>query len=344
MQFAQLGESGIKVSKICLGTMTFGEQNTEAESHQQLDLATDAGVNFIDAAEMYPIPPRGDTQGLTERYIGSWLKRSKKRDELVIATTVSGPGEFMKHLRGGPQLNKDHVVSALDGSLKRLGIDTIDLYQVHWPARQCNFFGPLGYEAQESSSTPIEETLETLAGFVSQGKIRHIGISNETPWGVAQYLALAARKNWPRIVSIQNPYSLLNRSFEVGLAEFSHRERLGLLAYSPLGFGMLSGKYLKKATPPGARLTLYPHYARYSNPQAQTATERYVGLAKTIGMKPAQLAIAFVCSRAFTTSTIVGATNLAQLRENLASVDLRLSPELIEAIEAIHRNQPNPSP
>jgi aryl-alcohol dehydrogenase-like predicted oxidoreductase len=343
MRFSPLGKT-LKVSKLCLGTMTFGEQNTEAEAHRQIDVAVDAGINLIDTAEMYPVPPRKETQGLSERFIGSWLKRSSRRNEIILASKASGPGGSMKYLRGGPNLGKEHLAQALDSSLKRLGVETIDLYQIHWPARSCNVFGRLGYEPKEEITTPIAETLETLAGFVSEGKIRCVGVSNETPWGVAQYVALAERHGWPEIVSIQNPFSLLNRSFEIGLAEFSHRNRIGLLAYSPLGFGVLSGKYLNKANPPGARLTLHPHYDRYSNPQSQTATERYVGLAKAAGIKPAQLALAFVNSRPFTASTIIGATNLVQLRENIAAATVELSKDLLEAVEAIHRSQPNPSP
>jgi len=344
MKFSILGDSGLKVSTLCLGTMTFGEQNTEAEAHRQLDVAFEAGINFIDTAEMYPVPSREETQGLTEQYIGNWLKHSNKRNELVIATKVSGPDDKLPYIRGGPQLTQYHLVRALDASLKRLNCEVIDLYQIHWPSRPSNRFGALGYEAAGDSGTPIEETLETLARFVEKGKVRHIGVSNETPWGVAQYLRLAEKHGFPKIVSIQNPYSLLNRSFEVGLAEFAHRDRIGLLAYSPLAYGVLTGKYLANHQPPGARLTLYPRFDRYSNPQAQMATERYVGLAKATGMKPSQLAVAFVTSRPFTASTIISATNLSQLKENIDSIRLALPTELIDAIDAVHRSQPNPSP
>lgn len=344
MKFSNLGYTDLKVSKICLGTMTFGEQNTEAEAHRQLDVALGAGINFIDTAEMYPVPPREETQGLTEQYLGNWLKHNNRRNELIIATKVSGPSDNMSYLRGGPDLSREHLEQALNGSLERLGTDVIDLYQVHWPSRGCNYFGKLGYEQSNQSGIAIEETLETLARFVEQGKVRYIGVSNETPWGIAQYLKLAEDKGFPRIVSIQNPYSLLNRSYEVGLAEYSDRENIGLLAYSPLGFGVLSGKYLHNSEPPGARLTLFPKFDRYSNPQAQTAAERYVGLAKAAGLKPTQLALSFISSRFFVNSTIIGATNLSQLKENIDSINLVLPEELIDAIEAIHRSQPNPSP
>lgn len=344
MKYSILGDTTLKVSKLCLGTMTFGEQNTEAEAHRQLNVAVEAGINFIDVAEMYPVPPRAETQGLTEQYVGSWLKHSNKRKDLVIATKVSGPSDNMGYLRGGPQLSKDHLVRALDASLQRLNVDVIDLYQIHWPSRPCNYFGKLDYTPGTHSGTPIEETLETLARFVEAGKVRYIGVSNETPWGVAQYLKLAEKLGFPRIVSIQNPYSLLNRSFEIGLAEFTHQHQIGLLAYSPLGFGVLTGKYLANQQPPGARLTLFPRFDRYSNPQAQIAAERYISLAKATGLKPAQLALSFVTNRFFTTSTIIGATNLSQLKENIDSIKLSLSPELVDAIDAIHRSQPNPGP
>ena len=345
MIYSNLGHTDLEVSRICLGTMTFGEQNTEAEAHAQLDRAVAAGINFIDTAEMYPVPPRAETQGLTESYIGSWLARRGRRDELVIASKVAGPAEWLGYLRGGPQLVRSHMERALDASLERLQTDYLDLYQIHWPARSTNFFGSLGYTHQlEEQATPIEETLEVLADFVEQGKVRHVGVSNETPWGVMRYLALADRHGWPRIVSIQNPYSLLNRSFEVGLAEIAHREATGLLAYSPLGFGVLSGKYAGGRKPAGARLTLFERFSRYSNPEGIAATEAYVELAREHGLSPAQLALAWVNTRPFVTSNIIGATTLQQLDEDIASIEVQLSDELTEAIEAIHRRYSNPCP
>jgi aryl-alcohol dehydrogenase-like predicted oxidoreductase len=345
METTRLGDTDLRVSRLCLGTMTFGEQNTEAEAHQQLDLAVDRGINFIDTAELYPVPPRAQTQGRTEAYLGSWLARRGARERLVIATKVTGPAEWMGHLRGGPRLNRSHIRRALDDSLRRLRTDYVDLYQVHWPERNTNYFGKLGYEpAAEPDAVPIEETLEALTGLVEQGKVRHIGISNESPWGALRYLSLARERGWPRIVSVQNPYSLLNRTFEIGLAEIAHRERLGLLAYSPLGFGVLSGKYLGGSRPPGARLTLFERFSRYSSPQGVRATQRYVALAREHGLHPAQMALAFVNARPFVTATLIGATTPAQLEENIASLEPGLSDEVLAAIEVIHQACPNPCP
>ena len=345
MQYRKLGHTDIDVSLICLGTMTFGEQNTERDAHEQLDRAMAAGVNFIDTAELYPVPPRGETQGLTEAYIGSWLSQRGKRDDLVIATKVAGPTDWCPHIRGGTSHpDAKNIEIALNDSLRRLHTDYIDLYQVHWPDRSANFFGKLGYEYDASPALPIEDTLEALARQVEAGKIRYIGISNETPWGAMRYLQLAEARGWPRIVSIQNPYSLLNRSFEIGLAEISQREDVGLLAYSPLGFGVLSGKYLSGARPAGARLTLFERFNRYSNPQGVRATAAYVELARKHGLDPARMALAYVNSRPFVTANIIGATRMEQLESNLASVDLTLSEEVLEAIEAIHQDHPNPCP
>ena len=346
MEYRTLGDTGLRVSQICLGTMTFGEQNSEAEAHDQLDLAVERGVNFIDTAELYPVPPRGETQGLTEQYIGSWLKRRGRRDEVVIATKVCGPTDWVPHIRDGQaRLDRRNIATALEGSLRRLGTDYVDLYQVYWPERKTNYFGRLGYEHQEEESvTPIEETLEVLGDLVREGKVRAIGISNETAWGTMRYLAAAERSGLPRIVSIQNPYSLLNRTFEIGLAEIAIRERVGLLAYSPLGFGVLSGKYLEGRRPAGARLTRWERFDRYSNPQGVAATRQYVELARRHALDPAQMALAFVNSRPFLTSNIVGATTLEQLESNLASTELELKEDLLEEIEAIHTRHPNPCP
>jgi aryl-alcohol dehydrogenase-like predicted oxidoreductase len=345
MQYRQLGRTGVDVSVICLGTMTFGEQNTESEAHEQLDYALAQGINFIDTAEMYPVPPRAETQGRTEAYIGSWLARRGDRDKLVLATKVAGPADWLDYLRDGPQLTRTHLEQALHASLERLRTDYIDLYQIHWPARSTNFFGQLGYEHKpDEQATPIEETLAVLGEFVRHGKIRFVGLSNETPWGVMEHLRLAERLDLPRVVSVQNPYNLLNRSFEVGLAEIAHREDVGLLAYSPLAFGMLSGKYAGGARPAGARLTLFERFSRYSNPQGEAATQRYVDLAREHGLRPTQMALAYVNSRAFVTSNIIGATGMEQLREDIASAGLSLSDEMLEQIEAIHVEQPNPCP
>ena len=344
MRKRKLGHSGIEVSQICLGTMTWGEQNTEAQAHEQLDYAVEAGVNFIDAAEMYPVPPKAETQGRTEEYLGSWLARRGRRDDLVIATKVIGPGEF-PWIRGGPRLDRASVLAACDTSLKRLRTDTIDLYQVHWPARSTNYFGQLGFRATyDRAATPIAETFEALQELVRQGKVRHIGISNETPWGVAEYFRLADAAGQPRPVAIQNPYNLLNRSFEVGLAEFSHRDKLGLLAYSPLAFGLLSGKYLDGARPADGRLTLFARFTRYNGEHADRAAGEYVALARQHGLDPAQMALAFVNSRPFVTANIIGATTMEQLRSNLASVQLKLGEEVLQGIEAIHKRYTIPCP
>ncbi|ALM54791.1 NADP(H)-dependent aldo-keto reductase [Halomonas huangheensis] len=343
MQTRPLGQTGMEVSRLCLGTMTFGEQNTESEAHEQLDRAVAFGINFIDTAEMYPVPPTADTQGRTEQYIGSWLKQRGVRDDVILATKIAGPG--MAHIRDGSRLTREHIHAAIDTSLKRLQTDYVDLYQLHWPDRQTNFFGRLGYTwSQDEDATLLEESLSALKELVDAGKVRAIGLSNETPWGVMHSLQLAERLGIPRVASVQNPYSLLNRSYEIGLAEIAQREGVGLLAYSPLAFGVLSGKYLDGARPPKARLTLYERFQRYNTPLAERATRAYVELARDHGLDPAQMALAWVNSRPFLTSNIIGATTMEQLESNLASEALTLSDEVLEAIDAIHTEIPNPSP
>lgn len=345
MEYRQLGRSDLQVSALCLGSMTWGEQNSEAEGFAQIDRAKACGINFLDTAEMYPVPPRRDTYGATERIIGNYFKARGDRADWVLASKVAGPGNGIDYIRGGQlKHNRQHIVAALDDSLKRLQTDWIDLYQLHWPERSTNFFGQLGYRHQEQDFTPLQETLEVLGEQVKAGKIRHIGLSNETAWGTMKYLQLADRLGLPRAVSIQNPYNLLNRSFEVGLAEVAIREQCGLLAYSPLAFGMLSGKYENGARPANARITLFSRFARYTNPQAIAACSRYVTLAREHGLDPAQMALAFVTRQPFVTSNIIGATSLEQLESNLGSLSLELSDELLDAIEAIHREQPNPAP
>jgi aryl-alcohol dehydrogenase-like predicted oxidoreductase len=346
MKYRLLGNSGIKVSQICLGTMTWGNQNSQSEAFEQLGYALDQGVNFVDTAELYAIPPEPSTYGATETIIGNWLKQTGKRSEIVLASKVCGPTAWCPHIRKGEaRLDRENIFSAVEGSLKRLQTDYLDLYQVHWPERKTNYFGKLGYEESGGGhTTPIEETLAALGELVQQGKVRHIGISNETPWGVMQYLNSAKEQQLPRILSIQNPYNLLNRSFEVGLAEISHREKVGLLAYSPLGFGTLSGKYLDGRHPEKGRITLFPHYQRYSTEQGIKAIKAYVTLACEHGLDPAQMALSFVHSRPFMTSTIIGATTMEQLHCNIASVDIDLSGEVIQAIHDIHQTFPNPCP
>ena len=346
MIYRPLGKTDIQVSALALGSMTWGEQNSEAEGFAQIQRAQAAGINFIDTAEIYPVPPRPETAGATETIIGNYFKRHGGRSDWVIASKAAAPGNGITHIRGGRNhFDRANLVAAVEGSLRRLQTDYIDLYQLHWPDRQTNFFGQLGYTHDaDAHITPIEETLEVLDELVRSGKIRHIGLSNETPWGVHRFLHLAATRGWLRPVSIQNPYNLLNRSFEVGLAEIAIREQVGLLAYSPLAFGLLSGKYENGARPERARLTLFERFQRYNNPQARQAASAYVALAREHGVDPAQLALAWVTSRPFVTSNIIGATSLEQLDSNIASLDLQLGDELLAGIERIHTGQPNPAP
>ena len=345
MDYRTLGRTDLCVSSLCLGSMTWGEQNTEHQGFAQIDCARAAGVNFIDTAEMYPVPPRSTTYGATETIIGNYFKQRGSRADWILASKIAGPGNGIDYIRDGkPKHNRTHIVAALDASLRRLQTDWIDLYQLHWPERPTNYFGQLGYQHREADFTPLEETLEVLDEQVRAGKIRHIGLSNETPWGVMRYLQLAQAHDLPRIASIQNPYNLLNRTFEIGLSEIAIREDCGLLAYSPMAFGLLSGKYAHGARPANARISLFSRFSRYTNPQAEAACERYVALAHEHGLQPAQMALAFVTSQPFVTSNIIGATSLDQLNMNLQSRSLKLSPELLQAIEALHRQQPNPAP
>ncbi|AHY41820.1 NADP(H)-dependent aldo-keto reductase [Stutzerimonas decontaminans] len=345
MDFRPLGRTDLKVSSLCLGTMTWGEQNNQVEAFAQIDQAKAAGINFIDTAEMYPVPPRPETYATTEQYIGNYFKMRGGRTNWIVATKIAGPGNGITHIRDGqPKFNRTQIRAALDDSLRRLQTDWIDLYQLHWPERSTNFFGQLGYRYQEDDFTPLEETLAALDDEVRAGRIRHIGLSNETPWGLMKYLQLAEARGWPRAVSIQNPYNLLNRSFEVGLAEIGIREQCGLLAYSPLAFGMLSGKYENDARPANARLTLFQRFARYNNPQAKAACSRYIKVARDHGLDPAQMALAYVTAQPFVTSNIIGATTREQLESNINSTELKLSSEVLSAIEAIHTEHPNPAP
>ena len=346
MHYHRIPHSTLEVSQLGLGTMTFGEQNSEADAHAQLDLAVSCGINLIDTAEMYPVPPRPETQGLTEQYIGSWLKARGNRDKIVLASKVAGPSRGNDAgIRPGQVLDRKNIRVALEASLKRLNTDYIDLYQVHWPQRQTNCFGKLGYQYTDSSvPVTLLETLEALAEQVRAGKIRYVGVSNETPWGVMRYLQLAEKHELPRIVSIQNPYSLLNRSFEVGLAEISQHEGVELLAYSSLAFGTLSGKYLNGARPAGARNTLFSRFTRYSGEQSQLAIAEYVDLARRHGLDPAQMALAFVRQQPFVASTLLGTTTLEQLQSNIDSYQLTLSSEVLEQLEAIHRRYTYPAP
>lgn len=348
MKQRELGRTGVMVSEICLGTMTFGQQNTEAEGHAQLDMALDHGVNFIDTAELYSIPPRAETYGATETIIGSWLKAKGGRDKLVIASKVVGRGTnpWFRPEGEPTRLTPAQIRYAIEGSLRRLGTDYIDLYQLHWPDRKVGLFGDGGTtfrDVPKEDEVPIEETLGALGELVTQGKIRHVGLSNETAWGVSQFIA-ASKSGAPRVASIQNAYNLINRTFEIGLAEMAIREKVGLLAYSPLAQGYLTGKYLNGARPAGARTTLFNRGQRYEKPGVDVAIEAYIALAREEGIDPTQLALAFVTSRAFVTSNIIGATSVAQLRTILGSVDVTITPELEAKINAIHQVHSNPAP
>ncbi len=346
MQMNELGRTGLKVSRLCLGTMTFGEQNTQAEGHRQLDMAIENGVNFIDTAEAYSFPGKPETQGATERIIGSWMKARGNRGEVVIATKITGSAEKRSYIRGGNlKFTREQVAEAVDLSLQRLGTDYIDLYQTHWPERPANYFGKLDYIHDESADfTPMEEQLDALAAQVKAGKVRAIGVSNETPWGMMKFLEIAERAGLPRIASIQNPYNLICRQFEVGLSEIAIREDCGLLAYSPLAFGALTGKYLNGNKPEGSRHALFPQFQRYFKPPGVKATEAYVTLAREHGLDPAGMALAFVNSRPFLTATILGATTEEQLAANLKSEDMVLADEVLEGIKAIHAQHANPAP
>ncbi len=345
MQYRRLGQSEVHVSVIGMGTMTFGEQNTAEEAFSLLDAAVDAGVNFIDTAEMYPVPPRAETYGETERIVGQWLRR-QPRDRLIIATKVAGPARSLTWIRGGPPaLDAANLRAAIEGSLKRLQTDYIDLYQLHWPDRNQPMFGEWRFDpARERPFTPLEEQLETLARLVEEGKVRYIGVSNEHPWGVMKFLELAKERGWPRLVSIQNAFSLLNRTFEYTLGEVCYREEVSLLAYSPLAFGHLTGKYLDDPHAPG-RLTRFPNFGqRYTKPNVLPATREYVALARRYGWTPAQMALAWCYHHPLVTSTIIGATNLAQLKENLEALARPLPAEMQQEINAIHLRYPNPAP
>jgi aryl-alcohol dehydrogenase-like predicted oxidoreductase len=344
MEYRPLGRTGMTVSSICLGTMTWGTQNTEKEGHEQMDYALDRGVNFIDAAEMYPTPYSEATHGDTERIIGTWLASRGTRDKVVLATKALGPGNLFQNVRGGPRFTKRQLEDAVNASLSRLQTETIDLYQLHWPERRANYFGKLGYDFQDDGTwTALEDTLAALDDLVQAGKIQHTGVSNETPWGLMRYLALAEQGKGPRMAAIQNPYSLLNRSFEAGNAEVAIREDCGLLAYAPLGAGTLTGKYMD-GWPKDARLTLYPNNTRYRKPQGEKAVAAYVDLAKRYGLDPAQMAIAYVLSRPFTTSAIIGATKMDQLKANIDAKDVTLSEEVLSEIEEIHKVYTYPCP
>ncbi|MDA8694937.1 NADP(H)-dependent aldo-keto reductase [Alphaproteobacteria bacterium] len=346
MKYKSLGNTDLKVSLICLGTMTWGEQNTQEEAFEQMDYSIEQDVNFFDTAELYAVPPKAETYTKTETMIGNWFAARKNRDKIILATKVSGSG--LSWIRGGGnQFTPENMTAALEGSLKRLQTDYVDLYQLHWPERTTNFFSKLGYKHNESEGdwTPFETILETAQKFIDQGKIRYLGLSNETSYGLSKYLQLSESKNLPRVVSVQNPYSLVNRTYEVGLAEMSIREQAGLLAYSPLAFGMLSGKYLNNQMPEGSRLQLFgSHFPRYQGTRTQLAVEEYFKVAQKYNLSLAQMSLAFVNAQPFVTSNIIGATSMEQLKENIESINLDLSDEIMEEINIIHENNPSPAP
>lgn len=347
--YRPLGRTDLHVSAITLGTMTWGQQNTEADGHAQLDRALDAGINFVDTAESYSIPPRAETQGSTERIIGTWLKASGKRDRIALASKVAGPGDrnYLRRDGSQPRLDRKNIEEAIDASLARLQTDYLDLYQLHWPHRNIPLFGGGSHAPSrggDGSEVPIEETLDALDGLVKSGKVRHIGLSNETAWGLSRFLHLSETHGWPRVASVQNAYNLLNRTYEVGLAEFHEREQVGLLAYSPLAQGFLTGKYQRGARPAGARTTLFERGQRYQKPGTEAAIDSYLAIARDFGLDPAQLAIAYVASRSFVTSVIIGATSLAQLDADLAALEVTITPEIEARIDATHQLHGSPAP
>jgi aryl-alcohol dehydrogenase-like predicted oxidoreductase len=345
MKYTTLPNTAIKVSKICLGTMTFGQQNTESDGHAQMDYAVEKGVNFFDTAEMYSIPGRQETYGSTEKIIGSWFQKSGKRDQVVLASKIAGPSPIFGYMREKMDFSPASITFALEQSLQRLQTDYIDVYQLHWPERKTNYFGQRGFKTQDDAwEDNIQAVLETLDVLIKQGKIKHIGVSNETPWGMMRFLEESKFHNLPQIKTIQNPYSLLNRAFETGAAEVCFRENVGLLAYSPMAFGVLSGKYLTGESLPNSRINLFPQYSRYNSVQSTEATRRYQEVAKKHGLTLTELALAFVEQQAFVTSTIIGATTIAQLQENIATIKVALSDEILDEIEGVHAQIPDPAP
>jgi len=346
MKFKNLGKTDLKVSLICLGTMTWGDQNNETEAFEQMDYALDQGVNFFDTAELYSVPPKKNTYGSTEKIIGNWFKKTKKRGKVILASKIAGPG--LDWIRGGGlQYSKSSINKALEDSLKRLQTDCIDLYQLHWPERNTNYFGKLDYDHKEPENNwnQFEDILNHLQDCIKTGKIKYIGISNETAYGLSKYLEISKLKNLPRVVSVQNPYNLLNRSYEIGLAEISAREQAGLLAYSPLAFGYLSGKYRNGVIPKNSRMALFgPSYQRYTGAKSQEAIEEYFKIAQEAGITLTQLSLAFINSRPFVTSNIIGATNMTQLKEDIESINVNLENTVLEKINSVHKKISNPAP
>ena len=345
MKYTTLPNTDIKISKICLGTMTFGEQNTEVEGHNQMDYALENGVNFFDTAEMYSVPGRKETYGSTEKIIGTWFKKTGNREKIILASKIAGPNPGLSHIRENMDFSPESIALSIDKSLSRLQTDYIDLYQLHWPERKTNFFGQRGFKVQEDVwEDNIQKVLETLEGFIKQGKINHIGLSNETPWGIMRFLEESRYQNLPRIKTIQNPYSLLNRLFENASSEVCIRENVGLLAYSPMAFGVLSGKFLTGENHPNARIKLFPQFARYNSAQCTEATRLYNEIAKKNGLSLTELSLAFVTQQAFVTSTIIGATTMEQLKANIDTIQVTLSDEILKEINEVQAIIPDPAP
>ncbi|SDW07497.1 Predicted oxidoreductase [Lutibacter oricola] len=345
MKYSNIPNTNIKVSKICLGTMTFGQQNSEQEAHEQLNYAVEQGVNFIDTAEMYSVPARKETQGNSEKLIGTWLK-DQKRENLVVATKVAGPSPNFHYLRDNLGFSKAAILDALNNSLKRLQTDYVDVYQLHWPDRNVPMFGNRNYKHNQNEQWEdnIKEVIETLDGLVKEGKIRHYGVSNESSWGVMKHISESTQNSLTRCKTIQNPYSLLNRLFEINLAEVSMREKVGLMAYSPLAFGVLSGKYLNGRLPENSRIKLFPQYSRYSSKQSTFLVQKYAALAQELNLSLTQLSLAFVNQQPFLTGNIIGATTIEQLKENISSIHVELSEDTLIEIDNIQELQPNPAP
>ena len=345
MKFRKLGTTDIDVSLICLGTMTWGTQNTEKDAFEQMDYAVSQGINFFDTAEIYSVPPTSDSYGKTEVMIGNWFEKRKNRDKIILASKVAGPGcDWIRG--GGNNFDEKKIGEAIDGSLKRLKTDYIDLYQLHWPERSTNYFGSRDflYNNKEGNWNSFEKILEALKKFIKSGKIRYIGMSNETPYGLSRYLEISKNKGAPRMMSVQNPYNLVNRTYEIGMSEISIREKCGLLVYYPLAAGGLSGKYRNGKMPKDSRMALFKGWERHLNPLAMKAYDKYFELAKDLNLTMVQLAQSFVNSRPFVTSNIIGATTMDQLKENVESINIEFTDEMMERVNEIHNNNPNPSP
>ncbi|SRX73271.1 aldo/keto reductase [Aequorivita antarctica] len=345
MKYTILPNTELKISKLCLGTMTWGQQNTESEAHEQLDFAIEKGINFIDCAEMYPVPANPKTQGKTESFIGNWLAKNKNRENLVLTTKIAGPSRSMDHIRQPLDFSKKSLEDAIHKSLNRLQTDYIDLFQLHWPERNTNYFGQLDYTHKEDEAWKdnFAEVLSHLEGFVKEGKIRHVGLSNETPYGVMRCME-ESRKGKLKIVSVQNPYNLVNRKDEIGLSEILQRENIGYLPYSPLGFGTLTGKYLNGKADANSRINQFKQYSRYSSKPALEATQKYYEIAKKHNLNFSQMSLAFILQKKFVTAPIIGATSIAQLSENIESINITLSKEILKEINLIHNQIPNPAP